>query len=68
MPVEADVAERKESLYFDQLQRAETGGREVLEHIEAHIWADPPGGGLGRRPRSVMQVADRTHLLDKFLT
>jgi len=66
MPIEA-VAERKESLYLEQLPQLKVIP-EVLEHIEAQHGRIPFAVVSGSRRESVVGSLTVLHLLDKFDT
>jgi HAD superfamily hydrolase (TIGR01509 family) len=66
MPIEA-VAERKESLYLEQLPQLKAIP-EVLEHIEAQHGRIPFAVVSGSRRESVVGSLTVLHLLDKFDT
>lgn len=64
MPVEA-VAERKESLYYEQLPNLKPVP-EVLEHINAQQGHIPFAIVSGSRRRSIVKSLTTVHLLDRF--
>lgn len=64
MPVEA-VAERKESLYYEQLPNLRPVP-EVLEHINAQQGHIPFAIVSGSRRRSIVKSLTTVHLLDRF--
>ena len=66
MPIEA-VAERKESLYLEQLPQLKVIP-EVLEHIEAQHGRIPFAVVSGSKRESVVGSLTVLHLLDKFDT
>ena len=66
MPVEA-LAERKESLYYEQLPQLKAVP-EVLEHIEAQHGRIPFAVVSGSRRNSVVSSLTTLGLLDRFET
>lgn len=64
MPVDA-VAERKESLYYDQLPNLKPVP-EVLEHIEAQQGRIPFAIVSGSSRESIVKSLTTVHLLDRF--
>jgi len=66
MPI-ADVATRKENLYFELLPQLKVVS-EVLEHIEAQYGRIPFAVVSGGRRASIVRSLTAVHLLDRFRT